>query len=111
MKIWIARDLAQIPDDIELIAPSVIEPVQNLKVGHLGNHNPRLHVDEALIALSVSAATDPRAKLAIEQIPKLRGMQAHATVILTSGDESMFKKFGINLTCEPQYQTKKLYHK
>lgn len=105
------KKLAGIEEDALLISPEVIEPVQELKVKYMGNHNPRLHVDEALIALSVSAATDPRAKLAIEQIPKLRGMQAHATVILTSGDESMFKKFGINLTCEPQYQTKKLYHK
>ncbi len=105
------KKLAGIEEDALLISPEVIEPVQELKIKYMGNHNPRLHVDEALIALSVSAATDPRAKLAIEQIPKLRGMQAHATVILTSGDESMFKKFGINLTCEPQYQTKKLYHK
>ncbi|MBP3939150.1 MAG: DUF1846 domain-containing protein [Clostridia bacterium] len=105
------KKLAGIEEDALLISPEVIEPVQELKVKYMGNHNPRLHVDEALIALSVSAATDPRAKLAIEQIPKLRGMQAHATVILTSGDESMFKKFGVNLTCEPQYQTKKLYHK
>ena len=105
------KKLAGIEEDALLISPEVIEPVQELKVKYMGNHNPRLHVDEALIALSISAATDPRAKLAIEQIPKLRGMQAHATVILTSGDESMFKKFGINLTCEPQYQTKKLYHK
>ncbi len=105
------KKLAGIEEDALLISPEVIEPVQDLKVRYMGNHNPRLHVDEALIALSISAATDPRAKLAIEQIPKLRGMQAHATVILTSGDESMFKKFGVNLTCEPQYQTKKLYHK
>ena len=105
------KKLAGIEEDALLISPEVIEPVQDLKVKYMGNHNPRLHVDEALIALSISAATDPRAKLAIEQISKLRGMQAHATVILTSGDESMFKKFGINLTCEPQYQTKKLYHK
>lgn len=105
------KKLAGIEEDALLISPEVIEPVQELKVRYMGNHNPRLHVDEALIALSISAATDPRAKLAIEQIPKLRGMQAHATVILTSGDESMFKKFGVNLTCEPQYQTKKLYHK
>ncbi len=105
------KKLAGIEEDALLISPEVIEPVQELKVKYMGNHNPRLHVDEALIALSISAATDPRARLAIEQIPKLRGMQAHATVILTSGDESMFKKFGVNLTCEPQYQTKKLYHK
>ncbi len=105
------KKLAGINEDALLISPQVIEPVQELKVKYMGNHNPRLHVDEVLIALSVSAATDPQAQLALQQIPKLRGMEAHATVILTSGDESMFKKFGVNLTCEPQYQTKKLYHK
>ena len=107
----VLKELAGIEEDALLISPEVIEPVQELKVKYMGNHNPRLHVDEVLIALSVSAATDPRAQLALQQIPKLRGLEAHATVILTSGDESMFKKFGINLTCEPQYQTKKLYHK
>ncbi|MCQ2471534.1 MAG: DUF1846 domain-containing protein [Clostridia bacterium] len=105
------KKLAGISDDIHLISPAVIEPVQELKVKYMGNGNPRLHVDEVLIALSVSAATNPLAQRALEQIPKLKGMEAHATVILTSRDENVFKKFGINITCEPQYQTKKLYHK
>lgn len=105
------KSLAGINDDIHLLSPTVIEPVQELKVKYMGNHNPRLHVDEVLIALSVSAATNPLAKLALQQIPKLKGMEAHATVILKEQDESVFKKFGINITCEPKYQTKKLYHK
>ena len=105
------KSLAGIQDDIHLLPRSIIEPVQDLKVKYMGNHNPRLHVDEVLIALSVSAATNPLAQLALQQIPKLAGMEAHATVILTERDESMFKKFGVNITCEPQYQTKKLYHK
>ena len=105
------KSLAGINDDIHLLSPAVIEPVQELKVKYMGNHNPRLHVDEVLIALSVSAATNPLAKLALQQIPKLKGMEAHATVILKEQDESVFKKFGINITCEPKYQTKKLYHK
>ena len=105
------KKLAGIDDEIHLLAPSIIEPVQELKVKYMGNQNPRLHVDEVLIALSVSAATDPNARLALQQIPKLQGMEAHATVILTAHDESVFKKFGVNITCEPQYQTKKLYHK
>lgn len=105
------KTLAGISDDIHLIPPAVIEPVQDLKVKYMGNHNPRLHVDEVLIALSVSAATNPVAHLALQQIPKLRGMEAHSTVILAGRDEALFKKFGINITCEPQYQTKKLYHK
>lgn len=105
------KTLAGIQDDIHLLSPSVIEPVQELKVKYMGNHNPRLHVDEVLIALSVSAATNPLAQLALQQIPKLRGLEAHATVILTERDETLFKKFGMNITCEPQYQTKKLFHK
>ncbi len=105
------KKLAGINDEIHLISPAVIEPVQELKVKYMGNANPRLHVDEVLIALSVSAATNPLAQLALQQIPKLKGMEAHATVILTSRDENLFKKFGINITCEAQYQTKKLYHK
>ena len=105
------KALAGIQDDIHLLPPSIIEPVQDLKVRYMGNRNPRLHVDEVLIALSVSAATNPLAQRALQQIPKLAGMEAHATVILTERDESLFKKFGVNITCEPQYQTKKLYHK
>ena len=105
------KTLAGISDEIHLIPPAVIEPVQDLKVKYMGNYNPRLHVDEILIALSVSAATNPIAQLALQQIPKLRGMEAHSTVILAGRDEALFKKFGINITCEPQYQTKKLYHK
>ena len=104
------KALAGIDDGIHLIDPSVLEPVQRLKVDYMGNHNPRLHIDEVLIALSVSAATNPLAQKALEQIPKLRGMEAHSTVILASRDESLFKKFGINITCEDEYQTKKLYH-
>jgi len=105
------KALAGINENMHLISPAVIEPVQQMKVRYMGNHNPRLHVDEVLIALSVSAATNPMAELAMQQIPKLHGMEAHATVILAATDESLFKKFGVNITCEPQYQTKKLYHK
>lgn len=104
------KALAGINENMHLISPAVIEPVQELKVKYMGNRNPRLHVDEVLIALSVSAATNPMAQLAMQQIPKLRGMEAHATVILTGRDENLFKKFGVNITCEPMYQTKTLYH-
>lgn len=104
------KELAQIPDDIELIAPTVIEPVQNLKVGHLGNHNPRLHTDEVLIALAISAATSETAKKAVEQLDKLSGCEAHSSVILSQVDVKTFKKLGVNITCEPKYQVKKLYH-
>ncbi len=103
--------LAGIDDGIDLIARSVIEPVQMLKTEILGNHNPRLHSDETLVALSVSAATNPTAKRAMEMLSALRGTQAHATVILSQVDVQTFRKLGIQLTCDPQYQTRKLYHK
>ena len=103
--------LGNIQDDIHLISPIIIEPIQDLKIHHLGNHNPRLHTDEILIALSICAATNPTAALAMQQLPKLRGCEAHSTVILSGVDSTTFKKLGVNLTCEPQYQTKKLYHK
>ena len=96
---------------MHLISPIVIEPIQDLKTRHLGNHNPRLHTDEILIALSISAATNPTAKLAMDQLSKLRGCEAHSTVILSQVDETVFRKLGVNLTCEPKYQTKKLYHR
>ncbi len=102
--------LGNIDDEIHLISPTIIEPIQKLKVGHLGNRNPRLHIDEVLLALSICAATDELAQKALDQLHKLTGCEAHATVILASTDEKMFKKLGMNLTCEANYQTKKLYH-
>ena len=105
------KKLGNIDDRIHLISRSVIEPVQDLKVNHLGNHNPRLHTDEVLVALSICAATDPLAEIAMQQLEKLKGCQAHSTVILSQVDENLMKKLGVNLTCEPNYQTKKLYHK
>ena len=104
------KKLANIGDDVELISPSIIEPVQHLKVDHLGNRNPRLHVDEILIALAISAVTSPVAAAALEQIDNLKGCEVHSSVILSMTDSRTFKKLGINVTCEPQYQVKKLYH-
>ncbi|MBQ7688107.1 MAG: DUF1846 domain-containing protein [Clostridia bacterium] len=111
MLINVVKNLAGIPDGIPLLSPSVIEPIQDLKVHTMGNHNPRLHVDEVLIALSICAATNPVAKKALEQLPKLRGLQAHATVMLSNVDIQTFKKLGVQMTCEPVSQNKKLYHK
>ena len=83
-----------------------------MKTDYLGSRNPRLHTDEILIALSSSAAHNPVARLAMEQLPKLRGCQAHSTVLLSSVDEQVFKKLGILLTCEPKYeQEDRKYHK
>ena len=102
--------LGDIPHDQHLIAPSAIEPIQTLKTCYLGGHNPRLHTDEVLIALSMSAATDPVAKKALDQLPKLRGCQVHTSVMLSDVDIKVFQKLGVELTSEPVYEHKKLYH-
>ena len=105
------KALGGIPDELHLISRAVIEPIQALKVNYLGGNNPRLHTDEVLIALAMSAATDPMAARAMAQLPGLRGSEMHSSVILSQVDESTLKKLGINLTCEPKYQTETLYHK
>ena len=102
---------AGIDKKLQLIAPGVIEPIQHLKVEHLGNHNPRLHTDELLIALTICSVMNPMAGYAIDQLDKLRGCEAHSTVILSHVDEELFKKLGVNISFEPKYQAKKLYHK
>ena len=104
------KALTGIPDDIPLLSPEIIRPLQHLKVEHLGNHNPRLHVNEALIALAVCAVTNPMASKAMEALNDLAGSEAHATVILSRADENTLSKLHINLTCEPKYETHKLYH-
>ncbi|MBQ7638285.1 MAG: DUF1846 domain-containing protein [Clostridia bacterium] len=111
MLINVLKKLAGIPDEILLLSRAVIEPIQELKVKNMGNRNPRLHTDEVLIALSICAATNPVAKKALEQLPKLKGLQAHSSVILSSTDSQTFKKLGVNMTNEPRSETKKLYHK
>ncbi len=105
------KALAGIDKKLPLIAPGVIEPIQHLKVEHLGNHNPRLHTDELLIALSICSVTNPMAGCAIEQLDKLKGCEAHSSVILSHVDEDLFRKLGINISSEPRYQAKKLFHK
>jgi uncharacterized protein (UPF0371 family) len=98
------KALGGMPDDLHLISPIAIDPIQHLKTAHLGNRNPRLHTDETLIALSISAATNPTAELAMEQLNKLWGCEVHSSVILSPVDERTFKRLGIHLTCEPRYQ-------
>jgi uncharacterized protein (UPF0371 family) len=98
------KKLAGMRDSLHLISPVVLDPIQHLKVDHLGNRNPRLHTDETLIALSICAATNPLAELAMEQLDKLRGCEVHSSVILSSVDEKTFKRLGVNLTCEPRYK-------
>lgn len=98
------KHFAGLDHEVLLMSPNVIEPIQNLKVQHLGNNNPRIHTDETLLALSICAATNENAKRAMDQISKLRGCEVHSTVILSPVDERIFKRLGINLTCEPKYQ-------
>ena len=105
------KALANIDDDIKLLSPVVVEPIQKLKTTVLGSRNPRLHTDEVLIALSISAATNDTAKKAMAQLEKLKGCQVHTTVILSPVDETVFRKLGVDVTSEPIYSTKQLYHK
>jgi uncharacterized protein (UPF0371 family) len=104
------KELGGIDHDVHLVSPSAIEPIQLLKTTYLKNKNPRLHTDEILIALSASAAFDETAKKALEQLPKLRGCQVHTSVMLSEVDTNIFKKLGVELTCEPVYEHKRLYH-
>ncbi len=90
---------ANIADDVLLLLPEVIKPIQELKTNHLGNKNPRLHTDEVLIALSVSAVSDKNAKLALEQLQKLENCEMHSSVMLSHVDESLLKKLGVRVTC------------
>ena len=96
---------------LHFIPPEVIEPIQKLKTGLLGNHNPRLHSDEVLVALAVSAASNANAAEAMRQLPRLRGCEAHSSVILSQVDEEVYRRLGLNLTCTPHYETSKLDHK
>lgn len=94
--------LGGVDHDTHLISPEAIEPIQELKTKYLGGRNPRLHTDEVLIALSISALSDQNAKLALEQIPKLKGCQVHTSVMLSDVDIKIFKKLGVDLTSEPR---------
>jgi len=105
------KHLAGLDDKLLLLPEYLIEPVQGLKVNYLGSKNPRLHVDEVLVALSVSAATDEDAAKALACLPELRGCQAHISVIPSSVDSIMFNKLGLQLTCEPEYEKSNLFVK
>ncbi len=106
-----AKTLAGVEKPVKIIPPTIIEPIQRLKVGILGNHNPRLHSDETLIALTMGASENEGAASSIEMLPLLRGCEAHSTIIFPQVDEDVYRKLGIKLTCEPNYYSKKLYHK
>ena len=94
------KTLAGIDDSVHLISPEAIQPIQHLKTAYLGSKNPCLHSDEILIALSACASNDPIAMLALEQLPKLKGLQAHSSVMLSSADSRTFRRLGMDLTYE-----------
>lgn len=104
------KELAGLDHELHVISPEAIEPIQKLKVAYLGSKNPRLHTDEVLIALSMSAASNPAAQKALEQIPELKGCQVHTSVMLSDVDIKTFKKLGIQLTSEAKYEHKTIYH-
>lgn len=104
------KHLAKLPDDVQLLSPTVIEPIQSLKTKQLGHKNPRLHTDEVLVALSVCALSDENAKRALEKLPELKHAEVHASVILAQVDVDVFRRLRVNLTTAPKYQTSKLYH-
>lgn len=105
------KAIAGIEKEVELISPEILSPIQTLKIQNLGNHNPRLHTDEVLIALAICAATNSEAKRAMDALPALKYAEVHSTVILSQVDNDTFRKLGVYLTTEPQYQTKKLFHR
>lgn len=97
----VTKHLAGIDHDLKLIPESMIEPIQHTKISYLGGHNPRLHTDEVIVALSVLSEQDENCRRALEQLPKLRDCQVHSTVMLSDVDQRIFKKLGVQLTCEP----------
>jgi uncharacterized protein (UPF0371 family) len=101
------QSLAGIDHDLKLIPQYLIEPVQKTKIEYLGGNNPRLHTDEVLVALSILSQTDENCKKALEQLPKLRGCQAHFTIMLGEVDRKIFKKLGVGITCDPIKKEKK----
>lgn len=104
------KALGSIGKDVLLFSRDIVEPIQHLKLDFMGNKNPRLHTDETLIALAICSVNDQNAALAMEQLSKLKGCEAHSSVILSRVDENVFQHLGVNITYEPVYQTKKLYH-
>lgn len=97
----VTKHLAGIDHATKLIPQSMIEPIQHTKICYLGGHNPRLHTDEVLVALSVLSEKDKLCQRALEQLPRLRGCQVHCTVMLSEVDRKIFKKLGVDLTCDP----------
>ncbi|MCT8978721.1 DUF1846 domain-containing protein [Clostridium sp. CX1] len=104
------KHLANISDEIHLISPVILEPIMNLKSKTLGSRNTALNCEEVLIALSICAATNPMAQVALEKLSLLRGCQAHSTTILSTSDDQTFGKLGIDITSDPEYSSESLYY-
>ena len=105
------KALAGIDKELDLLPASIIAPISDMKISHLGHHNPRLHSDEVLIALSISAVTNPLAERVLKKLDDLRSCDAHFSVILSEEDAKLYKRLGIHVSCEPRYEVKRLYHK
>ncbi len=105
------KGVSGVDDDVDVISDEVLEPICHLKTEHLGNKNPRLHSDETLLALSVSSAENPLAEQLIDNADKLKGCDAYFSVIISSKDEMLYKKLGMNVCCEPRYESHRYYHK
>lgn len=105
------KELGGIDDSLHLISADVLEPICELKTRYLKHKNPRLHIEEVLLALTVSARTDEVAELATKQLSKLAGAETHFSVIISDEDERNLRRLGINVSCEPKYENKQLYHK
>ena len=105
------KELAGIPDDVDLIPADFIEPIMKMKSDCLGDDSSLLHLNEILTALAVTGVNHSNAEEALQHVTDLKGLEAHSSVILSQVDEMVFKKLGINITCEPHYQSQKLYHK
>ena len=101
--------LGDVDDSIDIISSALIEPIQKLKVGHMGSVNPRLHTDEILLCLAVSAVTNPLAQHALDQLSKLKGAQMHSSVVLSHVDKKTLKTLGIDVTCEPKRKEDAVY--
>ena len=105
------KHMAGIPHPVKLIPADMIEPIQKTKVSYLHGHNPRLHTDEVLVAISMLSLSDENCRRAIDCLPQLKGCQVHCTVMLSEVDRKVFKKLGVGLTCEPVKKSSSNYRK
>ena len=102
--------LAGFDDELHLLSQETLDPIMNLKLNNFQNKKPTLNCEEVLIALSICAVNDEKAKKTIEQLSKLKGSQAHSTVILGRSDDQLLKTLGIDVTCDKIFPTDNLYY-